>query len=222
MRSLGLTASISLFLALHVLFAGATANFARKRDYNKFNYYVLEHDPAHGHSAHDCAAELGAELVEQAGQLRDHWVIRAAKPELVVAREAGAEDVVLNRLRVIRSVQESSLVKREANMRRAIKGVTLQTLRRRAKRGPVPVRLESRQDGAQSLARSIAQRLGISDPLFPQQWHLINDEYPEHMMNATSVWDMGITGHGVTSAMVDDGLDYASEDIKDNFVSLLL
>ncbi len=68
-----------------------------------------------------------------------------------------------------------------------------------------------------TLARDIAERLGIVDPLFPEQWHLVNEEHPEHMMNATPVWDMGITGEGVISALVDDGLEFESEDIADNF-----
>jgi kexin len=58
--------------------------------------------------------------------------------------------------------------------------------------------------------------------LFIQQWHLINEEYPEHMMNVTRLWEMGITGTGVITALVDDGLDYESEDLADNFVSAVL
>jgi subtilisin family serine protease len=30
---------------------------------------------------------------------------------------------------------------------------------------------------------------------------------------------LGITGKGVTVAILDDGLDYKSKDLKDNFVS---
>jgi kexin len=207
MRLLPLAAVIWSLCCLHV--AGASKS---KRDHNRFNYYVLEHDPSHGPSAHECAKK-------QVGELQDHWVIRAAKPELVM-REAGVGDAVLERFRVVRSPDTSVLHKRDESMRRAIKGVTLQTLRTRVKRGPVPQLPDGEKDGKQS-ARAVAERLGIRDPLFPDQWHLVNDEHPEHMMNVTPVWDMGITGHGVISAMVDDGLDYESDDLKDNFVSYL-
>ncbi|OBZ65694.1 Protease KEX1 [Grifola frondosa] len=37
------------------------------------------------------------------------------------------------------------------------------------------------------------------------------------MMNVTPVWDMGITGKGVITALVDDGLDYTSDDLAANF-----
>jgi subtilisin family serine protease len=68
----------------------------------------------------------------------------------------------------------------------------------------------------------VIENLGIQDPLFTDQWHFINEEYPEHMMNVTRLWDMGITGTGVVTALVDDGLDYESEDLADNFVSTVL
>lgn len=59
--------------------------------------------------------------------------------------------------------------------------------------------------------------LGINDPLFEKQWHLINPNYPGHDVNVTGLWFNKITGKGVVAAIVDDGLDYESEDLKDNF-----
>jgi len=38
-------------------------------------------------------------------------------------------------------------------------------------------------------------------------------------MNVTGLWKEGVTGKGVISALVDDGLDYESDDLKPNFVS---
>lgn len=59
--------------------------------------------------------------------------------------------------------------------------------------------------------------MGITDPEFGRQWHIVNDASPHNMMNVTGVWDMGITGKGVISALVDDGLDYTSDDLAANF-----
>ena len=39
-------------------------------------------------------------------------------------------------------------------------------------------------------------------------------------MNVTALWEEGITGKGVITAFVDDGLDYTSEDLAANFVSV--
>lgn len=59
--------------------------------------------------------------------------------------------------------------------------------------------------------------LGISDPIFADQWHLFNAYQPGHDVNVSSVWQAGITGHNSTVAIVDDGLDMYSNDLKDNY-----
>ena len=38
-------------------------------------------------------------------------------------------------------------------------------------------------------------------------------------MNVTALWEEGITGEGIITAFVDDGLDYTSDDLAANFVS---
>jgi len=53
------------------------------------------------------------------------------------------------------------------------------------------------------------------------QWHLINTEQKDVELNVTGLWGRNITGTGVKVAMIDDGLDFDSEDLKDNFVSTL-
>ncbi|KAJ2690531.1 pheromone processing endoprotease [Coemansia spiralis] len=57
----------------------------------------------------------------------------------------------------------------------------------------------------------------ITDPLYSTQWHLVNTKEIGHDINVTGVWHQGITGAGVTVALIDDGLDYSSEDLLDNF-----
>ncbi|KAJ2222843.1 pheromone processing endoprotease [Coemansia sp. RSA 485] len=57
----------------------------------------------------------------------------------------------------------------------------------------------------------------IGDPMYKQQWHLVNSNEHGHDINVTDVWHQGITGAGVTVALIDDGLDYSSEDLLENF-----
>ena len=78
--------------------------------------------------------------------------------------------------------------------------------------------LERQAEPPVSPSKDITQQLGIRDPIFPEQWHIINDESPEHMMKVTGLWEMGITGEGVITAVIDDGLDYLSGDLAPNFV----
>ncbi|OBA26052.1 hypothetical protein HANVADRAFT_53429 [Hanseniaspora valbyensis NRRL Y-1626] len=69
----------------------------------------------------------------------------------------------------------------------------------------------------QKQLENIMEEYQINDPLFKKQWHLVNSFYPGNDLNILPVWDMNITGEGVTVAIVDDGLDYENEDLKNNF-----
>ncbi|KAJ3117104.1 pheromone processing endoprotease [Phlyctochytrium bullatum] len=68
----------------------------------------------------------------------------------------------------------------------------------------------------------VATKFNISDPLFVKQWHLINREPSEigNDINVTGVWDQGIFGKNVTVCLVDDGLDYEHDDLRENFVGV--
>ena len=54
----------------------------------------------------------------------------------------------------------------------------------------------------------------ISDSLYACQWHLDNPS--ETDINVELVWEEGIKGEGVNVAIVDDGMYYAHEDLRDN------
>jgi kexin len=72
-------------------------------------------------------------------------------------------------------------------------------------------------DSAYEIVAEVQQTLNISDPMFPQQWHLVNPLQPGHDLNITGVWYQGITGKGVAVAVVDDGLDMDHDDLKANY-----
>ena len=63
----------------------------------------------------------------------------------------------------------------------------------------------------------VASRLDIGDPIFKNQWHLYNPVELGHDLNITDVWLSGITGFNSTVAIVDDGLDMNSGDLRDNY-----
>ena len=54
----------------------------------------------------------------------------------------------------------------------------------------------------------------ISDPLYGCQWHLESSEYVD--INVKPAWEAGVLGEGVNVALVDEGLDYRHEDLRDN------
>ncbi|MBW0475823.1 hypothetical protein O181_015538 [Austropuccinia psidii MF-1] len=115
----------------------------------------------------------------------------------------------------------------------SIKSLDRQILRQRHKRNviyvpskdgsqPQPLdhsssNLHTRNPTSLSLSQLAAKKFNIRDPLWPKQWHLVNDAIPHLMINVTGVWDMGITGKNISVAIVDDGIDMTSEDLKPNF-----
>ncbi|KAF8163396.1 peptidase S8/S53 domain-containing protein [Crassisporium funariophilum] len=214
-RMIVLWALISSLLTLQAAGAASPA----KRSYDTHNYYVLRHNSriSSGASLDDVVHALGVEFVEQAGELKDHWLVRKEKTqEGLLSRDSA--DSVLSTFEALKTRAVSPIEARSGDSqlaRRVVSSVdylSLQRLRQRVKRAPPSIKPPSA-----SSSRGVAARLGIMDPKFPDQWHLVNDEYPENMMNVTGVWDMGFKGKGVISSLVDDGLEYESEDLSANF-----
>ncbi|TVY85997.1 Kexin, partial [Lachnellula willkommii] len=193
----------------------ATASKLQPRDYETQDYYVLHLDsntpPA------QVALQLGLTHEGLLGELADHHVFSCHKQE---------EDVVHTALK------ERKRRKRSVGGSDALDGVKFaqkQKLKARMeKRGPIPpppagymapVERQAPPPVNEEVAKlaAIAQALEINDPIFKEQWHLYNPVQIGHDVNVTDVWMQGITGHNATVAIVDDGLDMYSDDLKDNY-----
>lgn len=250
------------------LACGATASRAEavrrqpaQRTYDSHVYYVLELDEARSQAAdwtpEEIAEALGAEHVEQVGELKGHYLIRAeagqveageqawtaalvtdqshVRPRSYAGLEVGQRDKVLERYDLLRRQAllppPSSQRKRSSAgppHARLIRSLERQHPRMRVKRDlPVlpPSADESlpyvprRRAPISSLIRDAAMKFSIFDPLWPKQWHLVNDVQRSNSINVTGVWEQGVVGTGVNVAIVDDGLDMHSDDLAANFVS---
>lgn len=83
-----------------------------------------------------------------------------------------------------------------------------------------PIQLEKRLpigDSSMEMIEEARKNFMIDDPLFDEQWHLINSNYLGNDVNVTGLWKENITGNGVVAALVDDGLDFENPDLKENF-----
>lgn len=220
--------SWALLASIALSISSSTTATPAKRYYDTHRYYALEHRPD-GASLEDVTNALGLEVVEQAGELKDVWLVRIPQPDVNTdLDERGDLDPVLAAFHNLQDKANSHLTSRseEANhVKRIVSSVTFlepQIPRELVKRAPLPdMELEERAPPTRASAAGVAKRLGLKDPLFTEQWHLVNDEYPEHMMNTTPVWDMGLTGKGVLTSFLDDGLDFETDDLKDAFVIIL-
>ncbi|ESK83481.1 kex protein [Moniliophthora roreri MCA 2997] len=203
-----------LWLLSSLLLSASALTQPAKRTYDTHIYYVLEHDSqADGAPLDIILQELRVEMVEQVGALKDHWLVKREKSfEELTKRDISENDPVLARYNEIRELRDGDLQLRSGALGSSIKSLSLQTLRQRVKRAPPPL-----APAPVYASEAVAQRFDIGDPLFSKQWHLVNDDFPEHMMNVTGVWEMGFKGKGVISSLIDDGLDYTSEDLADNF-----
>ncbi|XP_018014791.1 neuroendocrine convertase 2-like [Hyalella azteca] len=87
---------------------------------------------------------------------------------------------------------------------------------RRVKRGYLPLRVENLVPPESFKSRTLP-----TDPDFKHQWYLRNvgqNGGKRHLdLNVEAAWALGYTGKNVTTAIMDDGVDYMHEDLKRNY-----
>uniref|UniRef100_A0A915KMT9 Uncharacterized protein n=1 Tax=Romanomermis culicivorax TaxID=13658 RepID=A0A915KMT9_ROMCU len=70
-------------------------------------------------------------------------------------------------------------------------------------------------------ALDFAPLMSPTDPLYKFQWYLKNTGQgggKERLdLNVEKAWALGYTGKNITTAIMDDGVDYMHPDLKDNF-----
>lgn len=212
---------ITLLSLLPLLSSALARSNPHIRTYDTHQYYTLELSTHSVSLASSIAEALGVEVVEQLGELDGHWLVRVPGSTPLHNSTSAAildSDPIVKRWHGLRKRQTRS------TKHQSLRSLTPLTLRKRAKRDGfrMPPRsrhgLQSRDDTEFLYAQN---DIGITDPMLNLQWHLINTEQKDVELNVTGLWGRNITGTGVKVAMIDDGLDFDSEDLKDNFVSTL-
>ncbi|KAI8620705.1 peptidase S8/S53 domain-containing protein [Chytriomyces sp. MP71] len=218
-------------------------------DHAHFHYFALQVDARsqesvqHTHvsrrALHMRAEQIAAELssaevtmhfVGRVGELADYFQVAVkkglngseAKPAMQVQQEDEWDHLIEERvMRVLLAHPEVRWAEKQVPTRRVVK-------RQIPIEVPLPnahvyaaANVRSRNSVGTGRIAEASQQFGISDPEFPNQWHLIN-ETPGQIgndHNVTAAWKQGIFGNGSTVCFVDDGIDYTSNDLKDNYVS---
>ncbi|XP_069985058.1 neuroendocrine convertase 2-like [Penaeus vannamei] len=87
---------------------------------------------------------------------------------------------------------------------------------RRVKRGYKPLKVENLVP-----LQSIQSDRDPTDPYFEYQWYLKNTGQnggkPRLDLNVEAAWAQGFTGRNVTTAIMDDGIDYMHPDLRHNY-----
>jgi kexin len=200
--------------ALLGLAAFATASHILPRNWDANDYYVLHLDA--DTSPREVARSLGLSHEGPLGELKDHHVFAAKRAEHdVVKRELAGR----RRKRSLgeRHVLDGVLFSEKQVLRKPWEKRTIPE-----PRGPIPLDGEvySREQPVQAglqAQKELAQQLEITDPIFHEQWHLFNPVQLGHDVNVSAVWLQGITGKNTTVAIVDDGLDMYSDDLRANY-----
>ncbi|KAK6074175.1 subtilase [Seiridium cupressi] len=202
---------LSPLLVLCGLAGLGSASNLRARNFDSNDYYVLHLDRAV--QPEQIASRLGLRHEGSLGNLADHHIFSAAKRD---------DDIVKTALKDRRRKRSSGDVDHLDLVKYAQKQELHAPLQKRLAppkpAGFYPVQARQQADAnAVIKQQSVMQQLGISDPIFQDQWHLFNPVQLGHDVNVTDVWLSGVTGKNATVAIVDDGLDMYSGDLKPNY-----
>ena len=207
-----------------VTFAFAFASINSQRNYDSHDYFAIQLH--HSSDPQLIATRLNATLEGPLGELPHHYTYSCPKRQSEVLEQT-LQELKERRLLRRRGIQ---LARRSDDLEE-LQWHQKQTLRQRhAKRIPAPPsrrksspalptvgKLTAQQETDKARLSEIATSLDIKDPIFQEQWHLFNYIQPGIDVNVTGVWQQGITGSGATTCIVDDGLDFTSNDLKPNY-----
>jgi len=192
--------------------AGLGTSSLHPRNFESNDYYVLEIDSAT--DPDHVATRLGLRNEGQLGELAGHYIFRAPQnDEDIVKREVQERrrKRSLGGVDVIDAVKFSQKQKLRPPMPKRVIPLPPAGYFPRHKREDFPdVKAVQKQ-------KTVMKKLGIEDPIFTEQWHLFNSVQVGHDLNVTGVWLSGATGKNATVAMIDDGLDMNSNDLKPNY-----
>ena len=215
-------------LLLPALISLSLASNLHRRNHDTHDYYAIHLRP--NISPSQVATTLGLEYEGKLGELPDHHTFSSPK-----GWQHGADDI-LEGLRQRRKKRSTSTGvdeldgilwhQKQKPKPRMQKRNVIPPNPARAENPTVPTvvpaqesspAVEPAQQAVINLRTKVARELSIADPIFNDQWHLINTVQIGHDINVTGVWTQGITGHNATAVMVDDGIDMYSDDLKDNY-----
>jgi kexin len=206
--------------ALVALSLAITSNASKfYRDYTNFDYFAVQLAPSIAPS--EVAKDLGATWEGPLGELPDHHTFSSPRHRshevdglLQELRRRRRKREVIEGRDTLNGILWSQKQKLKPRLQKRIPPPPLNN-----RQGPPPAKDKTVTAIPEALKKldGIADTLEIRDPIFKGQWHLFNPVQLGHDLNITGLWLQGITGNGSITAVIDDGLDMYSDDLKDNY-----
>lgn len=221
------------WVLLHLLLALAMATKVPPRDFLTREYFIVEIDTSAATAPlHDfiVAYNTSFRFEHPVRGLDDHFVFSVAKSHphaLVLGNHNSNNFNLMKRAPGLEHVYDALVGSPHLRL------VHMLPPKRLERRMPVPIYDDEDDnenepellaprgivavDSSMLPLKEASEKLGIDDPIFSQQWHLINTINPGNDVNVKNVWYSGNMGQNVTVAVIDDGLDYELPDLADNF-----
>lgn len=192
-------------LVVYFTIGADSAHAILRRSHETHDYFALQLPPQA--SPEEVALSLGFKHEGPIGELPDHHAFS-------VAKGGNSADI----LRLLREADNSSEEPFWAS--KLAPGEALQRKippPQEARASDETLLLEQPDEAAMQSQDEAVSLMGIHDPFFREQWHLLNTVQPGNDLNVTGVWLDGVCGEGVTVAIIDDGLDFESQELQPNY-----
>ena len=79
------------------------------------------------------------------------------------------------------------------------------------------------EDISENVVMYAAKRVVFADPLYPDQWHLKNTGQKglavRNDIAVEGAWNLGYDGNKILIQIIDDGLDYKHDDLKNKYMA---
>ncbi|XP_060062833.1 neuroendocrine convertase 2-like [Ylistrum balloti] len=209
---------IFLFLAglLVCLFSPTSCS---KEDVTTNHWLVELHHDVGPEAAMEVAKRTGFTYVApMLGSPREFHFIHNAVPNIRMRRSVLHTRLLKSHPMVKRAVQQLGYVRAKRGFK-PLKGVPISDIKLTAP--DIEHFLLNHDLTAEDITEDGSSAQTPNDPLFAKEWYLKNTGQSGGILgldlNVEAAWAMGYTGKEITTAIMDDGIDYLHEDLKHNY-----
>lgn len=146
------------------------------------------------------------------GSSNEFHFVHSAVPNIRTKRSIGHTRLLKAHPKVKRAVQQTGYLRVKRGFKPKITGVPVSEIK---------LKLQSLDEDKARAVNVKIDGKSPTDPLFKKEWYLKNvgqsGGIPGLDLNVEDAWAQGFTGKGITTAIMDDGIDYLHEDLRHSY-----